>query len=106
MKKQKLVWNVLFHDFNRNEIEDYNIFEHPGFYKDLQKFNKEVAGNDEFFKKVLSALRYYFWAKCEYEILVSGLFDDKQSVKIDIYGQIVGNEIAFKEYLISHRKDI
>ena len=106
MKKNKLIWNVLLHDFNSDKIEDYNVFEHLGFHKDIKKANKKFSDDEDFFKEVLSTLRYYFWAKCEYEVLVSGLFSGNKSVKIDAFGQIVANEAAFKEYLLSHRKDI
>ena len=106
MKKNKLIWNVLLHDFNKDTIEDFNVFDHIGFREDLKKVNKEFPENDKFFKEVLSLLRYYFWAKCEYEVLVSGLFDGNQRVKIDAFGQIAANEAAFKEYLLNHRKDI
>lgn len=106
MKKNKLIWNVLLHDFNVDKIEDYNVFDHMGFRKDLKKVNKQCPDDEDFFNKVLPMLRYYFWAKCEYEVLVSGLFDGNKSAKIDAFGQIVANEAAFKEYLLSHRKDI
>lgn len=105
-KKTKLVWNVLFHDFNRDRIELYNVFEHFGFYKDLKKANKKNSDDEKFFEETMNLLSYYFWAKCEYEVIVSGLFDGNDCEKIDIYSQIEANRTAFKEYLLAHRKDI
>ena len=52
--------------------------------------------------EVDNALRYYFWAKAEHEILVSGLFGKNQA-KIDVYGQVKMNWEAFGKYLLSNR---
>ena len=45
---EKLEWNVYKKDFNKSEIEIFNIFNHSRFYENLCKCNKE---NYEEFKK-------------------------------------------------------
>ena len=82
---------------------------------------KELNGDDEAFKKILNRLlwdekkrnkkytpdeliemelrrkcQYYFWAKCEYEVIVTGWPDTKTERKIDIYEQLDANWETFK----------
>jgi dsRNA-specific ribonuclease len=82
---------------------------------------KELNGDDEAFKKIVNRLfwdekkrikkytpdelieielrrkcQYYFWAKCEYEVIVTGWPDTKTERKIDIYDQLDANWETFK----------
>lgn len=82
---------------------------------------KELNGDDEPFKKLVNRLfwdekkrltkytpdelieielrrkcMYYFWAKCEYEVIVTGWPDTKTERKIDIYDQLDANWETFK----------
>jgi hypothetical protein len=40
---------------------------------------------------------YYFWSKCEYEVIVTGWPDTKTERKIDIYDQLDANWETFKK---------
>lgn len=79
-----LCWNVYCGDFNSGEFEVYNIFRHWAFYdacvKAKKKFKEDRAG---FEKEIKSNLMYYFWSKCEWEIILdhwpSGEFYDLRS---------------------------
>ena len=93
-----LEWNVYNEDVNKGEIEIYNIFNHTHFVKSLvdmfknskkeeKRYNKEnnLSGlithkqaNDfkkhiENFedKQLRNICQYYFWAKCEYELILT-----------------------------------
>lgn len=82
---------------------------------------KELNGDDEPFKKLVNRLfwdekkrltkytpdelieielrrkcMYYFWSKCEYEVIVTGWPDTKTERKIDIYDQLDANWETFK----------
>lgn len=82
---------------------------------------KELNGDDEHFNKIVNRLfwdekkrltkytpdelieielrrkcMYYFWAKCEYEVIVTGWPDTKTERKIDIYDQLDANWETFK----------
>lgn len=105
MKTKNLHWNVLNHDFNRNEIVEYDIFSHLGFVEAVKSANRKFKDNESFLDEIDNALRYYFWAKAEHEILVKGLFDNdsKSQVKIDAYAQIKMNWDAFAQYLLANR---
>ena len=43
-----LVWNVFYHDINRNEIRTFNVFQHGGFREDIQKHFKKYKDRDVF----------------------------------------------------------
>ena len=102
MKTKNLHWNVLGHDFNKDEIVNYDIFSHVGFVADLKAADRKFKDNAEFLDEVDRSLQYYFWAKAEHEILVKGLFGNNQ-IKLDAYAQINANWNQFAEYLLTHR---
>ncbi|MBR6891898.1 MAG: hypothetical protein IKN15_01395 [Bacteroidaceae bacterium] len=83
---------------------------------------KELNGDDDAFRKIVNRLfwdekkrikkytpdelieielrrkcQYYFWAKCEYEVIVTGWPDTKTERKIDIYDQLDANWETFKK---------
>ena len=108
MKSTKLHWYAFIEDFNSRKIELYDIFTHAGFLKDLKDLNKKIADEKEFLTEVKRSLCYYFWAKCEYEVLIGSLFSSTEARmrKIDVYEQIIANWDVFAEYLLAHREDI
>lgn len=67
-----LCWNVYVSNFNSGEIRLYNVFHHYGFYDDCVKAKKKFKDDREAFaKEVRSSLMYYFWSKCEWEIILN-----------------------------------
>ena len=73
---KKLEWNVIWYDFNGRKISTYNILSHSKFIEDVKKDAKEDYGEqlpdyEEFKERVKKELQYYFWCKCEYEVIVS-----------------------------------
>lgn len=67
----KLEWNVFSHDFNKKEIETYNIFEHGRFLEDVKKNLKKCETKEEFAEKFRRDLFYYFGSKCEWEVVIT-----------------------------------
>lgn len=103
-------WYVWLFDFNNKKIVPFNIFSHTGFLKDcqaaLRKFGRD---RKEFEERVLQLLIYYFWSKCEYEVIVSGCpptKDGKEAKKIDAYDQVLVNSAPFLEYLWNHKDEL
>lgn len=66
-----MVWNVYREDFNHGTIVKYNIFDHNGFAQDVNKLFKEDISKDEFAEQLKRSLRYYFWGKSEYEVVIT-----------------------------------
>lgn len=99
--KLNLKWNVFYHDINRQKITTFNIFDHWKFAEDVQKSLKKFKDRDEFAEQLRRDLFYYFWAKSEYEILISawcGCRDSKE-LKVDIYTQVMNNFNIFCDYV-------
>lgn len=99
---RKLHWNVMAEDYNSRKIVSYDIFSHISFVSDLKKAFKKAKDEKEFLEMVHSDLRYYFWAKCEHEVYVDGLFDKDGSEKrkIDVYEQVMLNWDQFARYVV------
>ena len=98
--KYELKWNVFYHDINKQKITTLNIFEHGGFYNDVQKSLKKFKDKDEFAEELRRDLFYYFGSKCEYEVLISAWCggNGKEDIKVDIYTQVRNNWEVFVDY--------
>ena len=96
-----LEWNVFYYSINSQKIIEFNIFEHSDFLKDDEEWLKQCENKDNFPKDIKSSLMYYFWAKSEYEIIISARCggNGKEAVKIAIYHQIIMNWDKFIDYL-------
>lgn len=108
---KELSWNVYVENINKQEIEVYNVFDHSSFKKDIiEAFNaswneSDIIGSIKVFKeKTESIALYYFWSKCEWEIILSdwpptpeGKFNKK---KISVYDQLKLNWNSFTNYIV------
>ena len=138
--KKLPVFNVLYDEFNSNNIVYKNFFEFGQWEvikRELKKMKSAIAKADsddkiaavykkfgikygqlqERFKKkdpTVSVLKdaleqrldrsclYYFWAKCEYEVIVSAWPPREHSErKIDIYSQLGANWEIFKNMVFA-----
>ena len=131
--KSKLVWNI-FNERN-GEIFPINIFEYNyNFIKDLLIAKKKYKNNfEEFANYIRNSLQYCYWAKCEYETIITSwppyieneeldrLNNEKTEriqesgnfyrvsvhlnvgYKIDIYTQIMMNWDRFIDYIWSNK---
>jgi hypothetical protein len=102
-----LEWYVIYGDFNKGTIERYNVFDHGGFFEDCQKNKNKNAEKIEFINQLQKDLKYHFWSKCEWEVIVSHWPPVKrfQDEKIDVYDQIIMNWIVFSDYVWDHRNE-
>ena len=101
-----LEWNVFYHDVNAQEIRTFNIFDHYNFNKDVQRNLKQLSNKAEFKKTLKSDLMYYFWSKAEYEIVISPWCggNNTESIKIDVYTQMMNNFDAFVNYVWNNKE--
>lgn len=100
-----IAWNVFYENVNRRKIETFNIFEHGGFRKYVKKAAKECHTKEEFAKKLRSELMYYFWSKCEWEVMIAPLFStsENEKMKADIYWQVMNNWNVFLDYVWNNK---
>ena len=99
---REMHWRVICEDFNGLRIADYDIFEHGGFSEDVKKAYKKYRNDhDSFCESVRKSLAYYFWSKCEWEVIVSAWppSDRVRERKVDVYEQVMLNWDVFIEYV-------
>lgn len=101
-------YNVLVQDFNSRKFVPYDIF--PYLTNMYNREEKKPENFKEFKKFIDSTARYQWWARCEYEIIVSGWPNITNSKKIDVYDQIELNIDAittlFMEYVDINKTNI
>lgn len=71
MSVNDLKWYVYYQNINSREIKTFNVFDHGGFRNDVEKHLKKYKDKDEFAEKLKSSLMYYFWSKCEWEVVIT-----------------------------------
>ena len=101
--REDMVWNVIIVGFNSKKIETYNIFDHSRFREDLEDNYKHNKNDyDAFCEQLDRDLKYYFWSKCEWEVIVSSwppMPEGKEiEEKIDVYDQVIQNKDIFFKY--------
>ena len=101
-------WNVFFHNYNTNEIEPYNIFKHSCFRHEVKQLIKKYKDKDEFIDQLKRELAYYFWSKCEWEVIISPWVGRKEPCKekIDVYDQVMLNWDIFANYVWDNKKEL
>ena len=103
-----LKWYVYLENVNSRSIVTYNVFKHFNFYQDVKEEIKRIENKQDFSERIKRIARYYFWSKCEYEILITSWiatnnFKDK---KIDVYDQLELNWDRFIDYIWENKKDL
>ena len=108
-----LKWKVFFGDFNSGKIEEYNVFDHFSFLEDCKKnYKKNKEDKEKFEEQLKRDAMYYFWSKCEWEIILSHWPPNKNSSdkfkdrKIDVYDQLKLNWDSFVNYLLENKKEL
>jgi len=97
---EKLEWNVYYEDINNKKIDIFNVFHHWSFLEDCKKNAKQNGENyNAFIHQLKRDAMYYFWSKCEWEIVVTGFPIDKTKKKLDVYDQVIANFDIFAEYI-------
>lgn len=106
--ENEIRWNVFYHNCNSRSIETFNIFEHGSFREYVKKAAKKYQNREDFAKQLRSEVMYYFWSKCEWEVLVTPWISPRESEKkkIDVCWQIMNNWDVFVDYTWANRKKL
>lgn len=75
--RKGLGWFVYYYSFNRQKIDVFNVFNHGGFRRDIEKYLTKYKNKDEFADKLKISLAYYFWSKCEWELIIDIAEDNR-----------------------------
>lgn len=70
-------WNVYYYDFNRDKIDTYNVLNHYSFFEYVKKAAKKYKTKEEFAEQLKKEVRYYFWSKCEWELIIEITKDNR-----------------------------
>lgn len=81
------------------------MFDHGSFKNEIDKILQEKLNKEDFSEKLKREIMYYFWSKCEYEIILSPWTGRADDIKIDIYDQIMMNFGRFVDYCWSFKED-
>lgn len=102
-----LNWLVWRYDYNKREIVKWNIFKHHSFYISIIENLGTNHNSKELFEEQLEKdLRYYFWCRAEYEVIIVPWCDNSENgKKTDIYEQIKLNWNNFVDYIWSFREE-
>lgn len=102
-QEPRLEWKVFRHDSNGGKIITWNIFEHGRFYSDVLDLLEQETDRDGFAVELQRTLRYYFWAKSEYEVIIKEWVGTEAERKVDISQQVILNFEPFVDYVWSFR---
>lgn len=104
-----MVWNVYREDFNRRAIVKYNIFDHSGFAQDVNKLLEVGVSKSEFTEQLNRSLRYWFWGKTEYEVLITSWpvhIDKTELDKLNTEYEEYNNKWSHYPYKINVAPDV
>ena len=100
-----MVWNVYIYDYTSDSIVSYNIFEHSGFLYNIKEASKRFKTKSGFAIELKHNLRYYFWCKYEYEVIIAEYtIGDGAKSKVDVFSQVMLNWNVFVDYVWENRK--
>ena len=113
MKIEDLKWFVKNWDFNKKELEDFNIFRNWKFIEGVQEavdkyftypetLDEDIYDYDAFKEDIRKELQYCFWSKREYEVFIGDAFETDLSKyeKVDIYSQVLPNLDILCNYIL------
>ena len=91
-------YNVWIWNSNIDVLEPYDVV--PTFLRELKKLKpKYRPKSKEDLNEVLeSDARYYFWSKCEYEMIIHGWPEQENDHKVDVYQQLKLNWSIFLDF--------
>ena len=105
-----LEWYVYREDINNRVIVKFNVFNHWRFMEELKKAARKYRNRerDLFEERLRHILMYYYWSKCEWEIILSDwppspTFND---LKVDVFDQIMLNWRPFCDYVWAHKAEL
>lgn len=82
-------FNVIINDFNGGTFEPYDVM--PYLVHEYNEAKVKPSSFQELKEFVEQRARYQWWARCEYEILISDWPNKRHTVKWDIHKQVMMN---------------
>ena len=102
MKKNIIPFYVINFEFNSKKFEKYDVMPYLVNCYNKAKNDKRPVSFDEFKKFVEDNSMYMYWARCEYEVILSDWPNNSTRKKIDIHWQIMMNLDTVTNILMSN----
>ena len=107
---KNLTWNVYVYNFNKRCIETRNILGNGSVIirdvleKAKSEYKENVPNYDKFKEEVRKIVMYYYWAKCEWEVIISAWppNENAKEEKVDVYSQVMLNFDIFYNYIYTN----
>lgn len=93
-------FNVIINDFNKGTFEPYDVI--PYLMREYNKAEHKPSTFDEFKDFVDKKAKYQWWARCEYEIILSDWPGQRHRSKVDVYHQVMMNIDVVTEILMEN----
>lgn len=100
-----LKFNVMRWDSNSDKMVPYNIID-KYLLNDIKKErkNKHIIDYESLKDYLRKEFRFHYWCRSECEMLISGLFNKDDTLKIDIWTQIEMNLDLITELIANELK--
>lgn len=98
-------YNVYYHSYNDNQIKTFNVLRENGvIYNFIKEHRKKDMSKEEFNDALKRECMYWYWSKCEWEIVIKQWVGKEVEEKIDVYHQLkmnwnVFSDICWKLYI-------
>lgn len=99
-------WYVFRYNVNARTIENFNVFDHGSFKRDVDQLRRRrrTITYEYFSEELRKFAQYYFWSRCEYEVVIQGWPPSHSDVdrKVDIFEQLQLNWDTFVKYVYNY----
>lgn len=100
-------WYVYRHDSNKGKIVKYNVINTGVINHLIERLNqiKKEKGRwnyDDFTVAAMQIYRYYYWGKCEHEIIIKEWVGKEAEEKVDVFDQLMLNWDIFVDHLYDY----
>lgn len=98
-------YNVYYHSYNDSQIKTFNVLRENGvIYNFIKECRKKDMSREEFDNSLKRECQYWYWSKCEWEVIIKEWVGKEAEKKIDVYHQLkmnwnVFSEICWKLYM-------
>ena len=97
MKKEfkPMSWKVKLFDINYGTVIDYDVLKYRE--ADIKKMKKYCKTKEEFATALMSEMRWAYWSRCEYELLIEITNDQRVILKPWIWDTETGADVTDDE---------
>lgn len=112
---KSMEWLVYYCDWNKDKIEPINILGGSYVNSEIKKIKKKNKSIDEFATALMHEMKYHYWSRCEWELIIKISEDNKvyllpwcgcknpESAKIEVTDDFSFDWLGFAQEHISQQ---